>query len=88
MAETIKAKLNNCIMACGTATMAIASTAPYTSTIAVNSGFQRVLSAVATYTEDPEPNGAIYRTISGGTVTFVAYGNQDSIDIDYQIVGI
>jgi len=88
MAETLKTKLPGCMLVTGTATMAVAAATPYTSTITVKTGMNRVLSAVATYTESPEPNAAIYRTISGGEVTFTAYGNQDSIDIDYQIIGI
>lgn len=88
MAETNKCKLNNCILLTGTATMATTEDAPYTSSIAVKSGFNRVLSAVATYVTNPATNGPIYRTVSGGTVTFYAYGDQDSIDIDYNIVGI
>ena len=91
MAETIKEKLNNCMKVAGTATMAITAAAPTTSSIAVKSGFNRVLSAKATYVTNPGTNGPIYRTISTttpGQVTFYAYGNQDSIDIDYEITGI
>ena len=91
MAETIKEKLNNCMKVAGTATMVTTAAAPTTSSIAVNSGFNRVLSAKATYVTNPGTNGPIYRTISTttlGQVTFYAYGNKDSIDIDYEITGI
>jgi len=91
VAETIKAKLNNCILVAGTATLAADATYEYLVSIEVKTGFNRVLSAVATYETAPSTNGPIYRTLSSttpGLVTFYAYGNQASIDIDYQIIGI
>ena len=61
----------------GTATVA-------SGTVAVSTGFSTVLSAQATYAANPSTAVALYRTISGGTVTFCG----GVFLIDYLIVGL
>ena len=97
MAETIKAKLNNCIAVAGQGSLECLTADPDVGTLVVQSGLNRVLAAFATYAEDPASAGeeahpapvcpAIYRTVSGGQVTFTA-GNMDGVLIDYLILGI
>jgi len=71
----------------GTATLVASTGDPDVGTVAVATGFSLVLSAQATYAEHPGSAAVLYRTISGGTVTFYA-GNSNGIDIDYLIVGL
>jgi len=97
VAETIKAKLNNCIAVAGQGSLECLTADPDAGVLVVESGLNRVLAAFATYAEDPRSAGeeahtasvapAIYRSISGGQVTFTA-GNMDGVLIDYLILGI
>jgi hypothetical protein len=97
MAETIKAKMNNCIALAGQVSLECLTADPDVGTAVVNTGFNRVLAAFATYAEDPSSAGeeagkasvapAIYRSVSSGVVTFYA-GNMDGVLIDYLIIGI
>ena len=53
-------------------------------TIAVATGFNHIVSAVATFAEAPGAEKMIYHTISGGTVTFASAVDKK---IQYQIYG-
>ena len=88
MAEKLKTSVPGYTHTMGLATLSTSSDAD-DAQIAIQTGMTIALSAHATLVAAPSGVSApiIWRTISGGTVTFHA-SNVDSVVIDYHIMGL
>jgi len=77
MAETIKTKLDGCMMICGTATLA-------SGTVTIVTGLNRVLCVQATYGAASATTELIVTSIANGSVTITG----SDYAIYYTIIGI